>query len=222
MMDDNLAIFIPAQDDNKYHELGDLAPFGDTTLLEWKISQCKEFMKDENIYLSSSSDKVYEIAKEESVNFVRRGHHYEDFDKVLYDFAEKIAEDTILWTNVTSPFLDKETYIKMYKKFNQLEGCSLLVSSVERKEYSYFENSSLNFKDKLVPRETIEPVNFITNGCYIFKKDFLLKDGLLFDDKNTHLYNLDKLSSIEIKDILDYAIANDLISIYFNNLLKRG
>ena len=36
----NFAVIIPAQETNKYHKLGDLAPFGDTTLLEWKISQC--------------------------------------------------------------------------------------------------------------------------------------------------------------------------------------
>ena len=34
-------IIIPAQEKNKYSEYGDLVSFGETTLLEWKISQTK-------------------------------------------------------------------------------------------------------------------------------------------------------------------------------------
>ncbi|EKO5126655.1 hypothetical protein P0K00_001322, partial [Campylobacter coli] len=43
----DFAVIIPAQESNQYHEKGDLAPFGSTTLLEWKIAQCKEFVKEE-------------------------------------------------------------------------------------------------------------------------------------------------------------------------------
>ena len=45
----DLVFFIPAQETNKYHKLGDLAPFGDTTLLQWKISQCKKVVGDDCI-----------------------------------------------------------------------------------------------------------------------------------------------------------------------------
>ena len=41
----SFAIIIPAQEKNRYHDQGDLAPFGQTTLLEWKIAQCKEFVE---------------------------------------------------------------------------------------------------------------------------------------------------------------------------------
>ena len=35
----NIAVVIPALDNNQYYSDGDLVRFGDTTLLEWKISQ---------------------------------------------------------------------------------------------------------------------------------------------------------------------------------------
>ena len=37
-----LNIIIPALEKNKYSTSGDLAPWGDTTLLEWKIYQAKK------------------------------------------------------------------------------------------------------------------------------------------------------------------------------------
>jgi CMP-N-acetylneuraminic acid synthetase len=52
------SVIIPAQKHNKYHKMGDLAPFGDTTLLEWKISQCKEFIQPECIYVSTDDDSI--------------------------------------------------------------------------------------------------------------------------------------------------------------------
>ena len=47
-------IIIPALEKNKYSEYGDLVSFGETTLLEWKISQAKRVDGIKNIYVSSS------------------------------------------------------------------------------------------------------------------------------------------------------------------------
>ena len=68
----NFAVIIPAQEKNRYHELGDIAPFGDTTLLEWKIAQCKEFIRSSQIYINSESKNIEEIAIRSNVNFIER------------------------------------------------------------------------------------------------------------------------------------------------------
>jgi len=68
----NIAVVISAQETNQYHKLGDLAPFGDTSLLEWKISQCKEFIDVSKIYINSDSDIIKNIALKEGVNFIKR------------------------------------------------------------------------------------------------------------------------------------------------------
>ena len=43
-----LNIIIPALEKNKYSTSGDLAPWGDTTLLEWKIYQAKNIISIKN------------------------------------------------------------------------------------------------------------------------------------------------------------------------------
>ena len=208
----NLVFFIPAQEENKYHKLGDLAPFGDTTLLQWKISQCKAVVNSDCIYISSHSNKIKNIAKSEGVNYIERVNT--DIESELKILANSIKEGTIIWTNVTSPFLHKSEYLKMYEEFIS-NDCDLLISTRERKVYAFYNNKKVNFMDKFIRRNEITPINICTNGAYIFNKEYICTNKNLLDAKNIYLSTLEKLPSIEIKDILDYSISKELISLYF-------
>ena len=56
-------IVIPASEKNQYSEYGDLVSFGETTLLEWKISQTKKVKGIKNIYVTSSSNLIKDLCK---------------------------------------------------------------------------------------------------------------------------------------------------------------
>ena len=215
----DLIFFIPAQEQNKYHKLGDLAPFGDTTLLQWKISQCKAIVDPDRIYISSTSDKIKEISKKEGVNYI--GRVDADIENELKILVKNIKESVIIWANVTSPFLGKSEYLKMYKEFT-FNDCNLLISVLERKDYAFYNNKKINFGKSFIDRTDITPINICTNGVYIFNKEYIVQKNSLLDAKKIYLYKLDKLSSMEIKDIIDYSISQDLISIYFSNLIKNN
>ena len=208
----SFAIVIPAQETNKYHKLGDLAPFGDTTLLEWKISQCKEFTKSSQIYISSDSEMIEEIAQKEEVNFIKRktGLNYQD---MLVETIDKIDTTDIIWINTTSPFMSANVYKSMYEKY-QIEDLSSLVSVEKKKEYIFFDNYKLNFSDDFISRKDVEPIYIMTNGCYIIKKDIALKSKNLLSN-NPELYEVDSFVASEIKDVQDYTVAKEMISIYF-------
>lgn len=209
----NFAIVIPAQETNKYHKLGDLAPFGDTTLLEWKISQCKEFAKISQIYISSDSEKIEEIAQKEEVNFIKRKKQI-SYGQIIKDTLLEVKEEVILWTNPTSPFLGFKDYQSMMNKFIDYKNTSSIVSVYSKYDYAYYDNRRLNFSDTFIPRNEIIPVQIVTNGCYIIKKDIAIQIESLYTD-NPFLYELDYLSSIEIKDMYVYEISKELISSYF-------
>jgi hypothetical protein len=49
----NINIIIPALEKNRYSEHGDLVPFGETTLFEWKIPQVKKVKDIQSIYITS-------------------------------------------------------------------------------------------------------------------------------------------------------------------------
>ena len=209
----DFAVIIPAQETNKYHILGDLAPFGDTTLLEWKISQCKELTNISNIFVTSDSMKIKKIAQKEDVNFIQR-INTNTYTEIILHSINNISQDTILWTNPTSPFIGKEDYKSMLEQFHNLHDNDSLLSVSEKKDYAYFKNSRLNFEKQLSSRSDLAPLYIVTNGCYIIKKDIALQAKSLYGEK-PYLYNLDYLSSIEIKDISTYLISQELISMYF-------
>ena len=111
----DLVFFIPAQTTNKYHELGDLAPFGDTTLLQWKISQCKLLLDCEKIFVSSSSTVIKNIAQEEGVNYIESQN--DNIEERIILFSKQIKEKLIILTHVTHPFLGHQEYKKMYEAY---------------------------------------------------------------------------------------------------------
>lgn len=209
----SFAVIIPAQETNKYHKLGDLAPFGDTTLLEWKISQCKEFSKTSQIYISSDSDIIEEIAQKEEVNFIKRKKQI-SYSQIIKDTLLEVKENTILWTNPTSPFLSSKDYQSMINKFISHNNIDSIVSVYSKYDYAYYDNKKLNFDKTFTPRAELIPIQIVTNGYYMIKKDIAIQNESLYLD-NSFLYELDYLSSIEIKDVHTYQISTELISSYF-------
>lgn len=218
MMD--VAIFIPAQETNKYHKLGDIAPFGDTTLLNWKISQCKEFVHPSQIFVSSDSTRIKEISEKEGVNHIARESYNSPIVEQIRFFANCVDCSSILWVNVTSPFLGGGEYSSMLETFTSNKQCKLLVSTIEKHEYVFFGNNKVNFKS-LTPRSELKPVNICTNGAFLIDRESLIEGNVLDNMNEVCFYNLDTISSTEIKDIESYSIAQSLIVLYFSRLLEK-
>lgn len=208
----NLAIIIPAQEHNRYHEKGDLAPFGDTTLLEWKIAQCKSIVPAELIYISSLSQEIQQIARNEKVKFIQRIAHYDYLDIMMHNL-EQIECDNVLYAHCTSPFMSALNYKKMYHFFKETQLDSLY-SARKIQEFVIFKDQALNFKNISSSRLNLEPIYIITNGCFIFKRKEALEKRSFLPSKSKS-FEVDYLSSIEIKDVSDYVIAKELITMYF-------
>jgi CMP-N-acetylneuraminic acid synthetase len=208
----SFAVIIPAQETNKYHRLGDLAPFGDTTLLEWKISQCKEFMESSKIYISSDSKVIEGIARKEDVNFIKRKKQI-PYGEIIINTLSGVSENIIIWTNPTAPFLGLKDYLSMMQKYEN-NNINSIVSVHTKFDYIYYNNQRLNFSDKFTSRNILKPVKIVTNGCYIVEKELALGGASLYSD-NPFLFELDYLSAVEIKDLHTYEISLELISAYF-------
>lgn len=214
----DLAVVIPAIDNNRYNKFGDLALFGDTTLLEWKISQCKEFIDESLIYITSNCQAIKEIAKKENVHYIERGKDTE-YASILVNTVQQITQSSIMWTNPTSPFLGYNDYKKMIEQYMNLSKHDSLISVREKKDFAIFKNKRLNFAEQLSSREDIEPIYILTNGCYIMSKEDIITRKSLYGE-SPFLYKLGTLSSIEIKDLDSYEISKELISSYFRRDLN--
>ena len=215
MMYDNIAVIIPALESNQYYQEGDLVKFGDTTLLEWKISQMLGVTDKENIYIATPSPKIIEIAKSFEVNFVKRSKG-EESSLYIRESVETIEKDIVLWAYVTSPFISTKDYNEMLKTFFELpETFDSLVTVFKEQEYILFQGTPLNFDvEQFKGRREIEPVYRNTNGCYITNRKICLSNQKYFGH-SPYYYEVDKLTSLEIKDIDHYEMALNLISMYF-------
>lgn len=216
---DTMCVIIPAQDSNRYHKHGDLAPFGDTTLLEWKIAQCKEFAPKHRIYISTQSHKIADVAQREGVECVLRDSA-KSYMHNIKELIDSISCEDIVYVHCTTPFMNASSYEAMYRHFVSHEIHSL-VSVRQIQEFIFYEGERLNMDNAFSLRTQIKPVYIVSNGCYIFKKDRVRgSENFIFAD--SELFGLDNFRSIEIKDIEDYAIARELITMYFAKEVKNG
>ena len=214
----NTAVIIPTLENNRYNPAGDLVEFGDLTLLEWKITQVKNFINAENIFLSTPSAKISKIARPYGVNVIKR-IDCSDMSGVTRDCAKKINADILIWTYCTSPFISSNDFKNMLNKFLKLgKRYDSLISVLKMQEFFVFKKRALNFEmAKSTSRKSVEPVFRVTNGCFITSRDTCIKHGNHFGLK-PFLYEIDPLAAVEIKEAADLDVAGNLISLFF----KRG
>lgn len=210
---DTVAIVIPVLTGNKYHEKGDLAPFGDTTLLEWKVSQLRKMASKIKIYITSPDDDLPEKVNCDGVEFILRPQNI-DFSETVSHVIGEISESTILWTNVTSPFLGEKDYDFLLAEYMALDRQRFdsLVAVFELNDYAVCENKPVNFStSNTPPRSQVPPVSLVTNGCYLFEREKSV-DGIF--GLSPFYRPLSKLAATEIKDMDDLVIANHMIARY--------
>jgi CMP-N-acetylneuraminic acid synthetase len=211
-----IAVIIPAQENNRYHKDGDLAPFGDTTLLEWKISQCLDAAPATDIHVATPSQKIGKVARRLGVQVLDRAN--DDYVSLLVQVGKEINDDTILWANPTSPFVGGSLYRKMIDAFFS-NDCDCLVSVIKLKEYAFYKGKKLNFGSAFISRSELEPLVVLTNGCNIMKRRFLREHNSLVSDSPL-LFSVDSLAATEIKDMKDLTVTNTLLSLYFESEIK--
>ena len=219
-MDNNISVIIPALDKNRYHEEGDLVRFGDLTLLEWKFIQLKKFTDKKNIYVTTPSRKVEKLVRSCGINVIRRKVGI-DLSRTVLDSVKEAGGETVIWTHATSPFVSSNDFKNMLERFRRLpKKYDSLISVFRLQEMMIYENKPLNFDMvKECWRSAIEPVYRITNGCSIARRETCLEYGNHFGMK-PFLFEIDVLSSMEIKDVEDLPIANEMISLFIKKELR--
>lgn len=212
---DKIGVIIPALEKNTYHGSGDLAPFGDVTLLDWKIAQIKQIFPGNQIYVSSPSKRIGALAGRRDINFIQREENLSLTQMISFSISQ-ITEETALWANVTSPFVGPADYLQYIQKFKTINNdYDSLATTFSLHEYMFYLKKPLNFQiHGHISRQKIEPLYVITNGCFIIKKKPALELKTYFGRK-PFLLSVDRLTAMEIKDLTDLNIANDLIALYF-------
>ena len=205
---------IPALEKNNYSSYGDLVNWGDSTLLEWKISQAKEAKIFDAIYVSSPSLQIIKIAKKNNVSILKR-RDGKNLDQLYIGAATKFKNSNIIFLSTTFPFISPNLIRKFVINYNKRKVDS---SFTYVKDYEYFayRNKFLNFdiKKKLMSRRKINPLNRILPAAIICDAGKLIIRKNIFS-KNNNLFKIDWLASLEINTSTDLDVFSLLIKEYF-------
>ena len=211
----NIIVIIPALEKNKYSLKGDLCPWGETTLLEWKVSQARKIKFIKDIIVSSPSLKIKKKCEEIGVNFLKRKSN-KNLTKFYSEISKKFPTCYLMFLNPTSPFISSSLINKIVLYYNNKKNnYDSILSTKNLKEYLFMNGTSISFdaKKTLKSRSLINVIKQLTNGISIITSKSCFEKKSFIGYKPL-FYEIDWLSSLEIKTIDDYKMYDQLINYY--------
>lgn len=225
----SITAIIPVRAGSRRLHNKNVAPFGGTNLLLYKISQLKRVPLIDNIIVSSDSDDMLRLAAEEGVKTHKRTDEYCDektktFGEVVKHICESVDGTHILWATCTAPLVFPKTYqIAINEYFGGLKkGYDSLMSVETFKRYLWDENGPVNYElgVKHVPSQQLPALYFVTDGILLAPREDMIKWSY-FHGPNPLKFPLDKRCSVDIDDELDLLVARAWLdfdtSVYYEN-----
>lgn len=198
--------------------------FGDSNLLIRKIRQLKKVDSIDEIIVSSDSDIMLEMARNEGVSTQKRPVEYCDeksktFNEVVEYIASTISGDVMLWTPCVCPFVSEHNIKLAINTFKRecLEAnhYDSVVSAKVFKEYLFDEKGPCNFSiEHHVKSQDLPNWSVIINGFFIARRENFIKWKFVYGS-NPLLVKLNKIESLDIDDLVDFKICESILE--FNN-----
>lgn len=217
--------FLPCRLGSKRVPKKNIRPFGDKKfgLIEIKLNQLIESERISNIYLSTNDLKIIDYAKNLNSSKIiidirddRLCSDHTTTDELIHYAYSTLPKGDMLWTHVTSPFLDANDYDNLIKEYyiKKQMGYDSLMTCTEVKSFFWTEDGPLNYDrdiEKWPRTQTLNPIYEINSGAFIssFKNFTEMKDRI---GRYPYLYVLDKLKSMDIDYEDDFKIAELLYS----------
>lgn len=190
-------------------------PFGESNLLVNKIQQLKSCTLIDEIVVTSDSDKMVEMAKEQGVQTHKRAIEYCDevtktFGEVVAHVASSVVSEHIVWATCTAPLVQPEDYDNAIQEYllGLNDGFDSLMSVEPFKRYIWNEKGPLNYElgIKHVPSQQLEQLYFVTDGILIAPRLKMI-EWKYFHGVNPKKFILDKIKCVDIDDKLDLLVA---------------
>ena len=205
---------IPVKKNSSRFPGKNLKKFGDENLLERKIRQLKKSKIADKIIVSSDSDEMLHIAKNNNVEAILRPNFYADESKPLSEFFKYITtlipEGHLIWSCVTSPHFNEKLMVKAKVEYiNALDnGYDSLITVYKFKHYLMNKNGPLNYSLGLSHKNSdqLPALDLFTNGI-LFAPITSVKEWNYNYGQNAYRFEVDQKASIDIDTELDYLAA---------------
>jgi len=221
-----VSIFLPTRKNSQRVPDKNTRPFAglEGGLLELKLKELVKIETVEEIVLSSNDDRSLEIGanfqKEyPKIKLIERpeflGTSTTNLSDLIAYASSVVQNEHILWTHVTSPFCGVKDYREMinlyFEKLKQ--DYDSLISGQPFLDFLWDSdnNDIINRRGKMKWPQTqdLKPLFKINNAAFITSKSIYAH----YQDrvgKKPYLYEMGKLSSIDIDDLEDFKIAEAL------------
>ena len=223
----DIAVVIPVRLGSSRIKEKAILPFADTNLLEWKIQQLKEIISEKNIFVSTESDKLKDIAYKNNVQVHHRDEYLADghkasFSEVITGIIKDIPFEHIAWVTAVVPLMSPNEYKSAFEKYietvvNKKTNDSLFSANL-LKEYFWDNKKPINYqadKNHTVSQD-LKDIFRVTNGLYMRDKKSILNDKY-FLGPNPYKFVVSKISGIDIDEEEDYQIAKSLLELYLKD-----
>lgn len=216
-----ISAVIPVRKGSRRLPNKNILPFGTSNLLIHKIRQLKQVKGLDEVVVSSDSDEMLEMARNENVKTHKREPQYCDdisktFNEVIENVAQNIDCDILMWTPCVCPLVEIKTYEAVIEKYKELiidkKEYDSLVTAKIFKEYLWNENGPINynFQSAHVISQNLPDWYVLTNGIYMMDRNEILKTKY-FIGKNPYKFILSKQQAVDIDDVEDFKIAKALL-----------
>lgn len=180
-------------------------------LLKIKLQQLIACNAIDTIVLSTNDEEVIQLAKtlsSDKIKIDRRPEHLATSSTSTDDLVKYvpsiISEGAVLWTHVTSPFIDGKIYeeaIDAYKKALTKGENDSLMSVTALRTFIWNKEGAVNYdrnKEKWPRTQTIEPLYEINSGIFLADIDIYknLQDRIgqkpfLFENNDIDSFDID-------------------------------
>lgn len=223
-MSNKVTCFLPCRQGSQRVPKKNIKPFAgfEFGLIEIKLKQLLASKRIDEIVLSTNDAEIINYAQGIQDSRLVTHKRAESLalsststDELVAHAASLIPEGHILWTHVTSPFINANQYDDIIDRyFKQLDsGFDSLMTTSEIYGFLWKNGTPLNYdraKEKWPRTQTLEPIHEVNSGAFIAP----ISVYKALDDRigsSVYLYPLDKLVSHDIDWLEDFVIAECLV-----------
>jgi len=216
---------IPARGGSKRLPNKNILVLGGKPLISWSIEAGLNSKYIDKVIVSSDSDHILEISKKYDISTIKRPDQFASDTATPFDTIKHIIEnidekfDFVILLQPTSPLRNSAHIDEAFQLCNHKKA-DAVISVCETSHSPLWSNtlpkdgSMANFlKDKvLIIRSQDLKKHYCLNGAiYICKTDVLLKEKTFFLKNNIYSFKMDRWSSVDIDEKIDFQFAELMI-----------
>ena len=229
-MDEVINVFLPMRAGSQRVLKKNTRPFANISggLCKIKVCQLLNCKKVNDIYVSTDDPTVIQVCNELGSNRIKtilRSSHLASSststDELIKYVPEILPKGHILWTHVTSPFIDSHVYDRIIQTyFENISDFDSLMTVTKVQKFFWKGSNPINYDRDLEkwPRtQTLEPVWEVNSGAFLASRDFYLNRSDRIGEK-PYLYELSQEIAFDIDWPIDFKLAELLYKMNLNEV----